>query len=616
MKFYISATGTKRVTVSSAVGGGGGASGGVLEVMKAKGKPAGRRLSYRTLLPAVVMLGLILPFLFVRIAFVVLESATICSSSLDCVGWSFWGGSDSSLIISGVLFSKAVQIARDITLSPFGKLNEELVRAFVEVNNDDKDRVTGIDSSSSSFKDLVKDVTSSNQDIKAFVFKTKAMGWSNFRCIMQMLKMEHKIQLARRRESIYWHLASHGVPKSHHCLCLRLAEEYAVNAMARSRLPPPEFVSRLTNSSFHHVVLLTDNVLAASVVISSTVKNSANPEKLVFHIVTDKKTYTPMHAWFAVSSIYSAVVEVKGLHQYDWSHEVNVGVREMLEIHRLTWSHNYNNLKEDDFEFEEGNKRNLEALSPSCLSLMNHLRIYIPELFPDLNKIVFLDDDIVVQHDLSSLWELDLNGKVVGAVVDSWCGRNCCPGRKYKDYFNFTNPIIESNLDYDRCGWLYGMNVFDLQAWRKTNITTTYHQWLKLNLNSGMTLWRPGALPPALIAFDGHMHPINSSWHLAGLGNWFPPISPQILEAATVIHFSGPAKPWLEIGFPEDKREEVEHRHTWPPLITENPSDESNACEKWKLDSAKQIEFYAAEPPALRYEVVDFVIKRQQTCND
>lgn len=519
MKFYISATGTKRVTVSSAVGGGGGgASGGVLEVMKAKGTPAGRRLSYRTLLPAVVMLGLILPFLFVRIAFVVLESATICSSSLDCVGWSFWGGSDSSL-----------------------KLNEELERAFVEVNNDDMDRVTGIDSSSSSFKDLVKDVTSSNQDIKAFVSKTKAM----------MLKMEHKIQLARRRESIYWHLASHGVPKSHHCLCLKLAEEYAVNAMARSRLPPPEFVSRLTNSSFHHVVLLTDNVLAASVVISSTVKNSANPEKLVFHIVTDKKTYTPMHAWFAVSSIYSAVVEVKGLHQYDWSHEVNVGVREMLEIHRLTWSHNYNNLKEDDFEFEEGNKRNLEALSPSCLSLMNHLRIYIPELFPDLNKIVFLDDDIVVQHDLSSLWELDLNGKVVGAVVDSWCGHNCCPGRKYKDYFNFTNPVIESNLDYDRCGWLYGMNVFDLQAWRKTNITTTYHQWLKLNLNSGMTLWRPGALPPALIAFDGHVHPIDSSWHLAGLGYWFPPISPQILEAAAVIHFSGPAKPWLEIGFPE-----------------------------------------------------------------
>ena len=197
---------------------------------------------------------------------------------------------------------------------------------------------------------------------------------------MQLLKMERKVQSAKQRESIYWHLASYGVPKSVHCLCLILAEEYAVNAMARSRLPPPESVSCLADSSFHHVVLLTDNVLAASVVISSTVQSAANPEKLVFHIVTDKKTYTPMHAWFAINSIESAVVEVKGLHQYDWSQEVNVGVKEMLEIHRLIWGHYYNNLKEENFEFDGEHNRKLEALSPSCLSLMNHLRIYIPEV--------------------------------------------------------------------------------------------------------------------------------------------------------------------------------------------------------------------------------------------
>lgn len=198
---------------------------------------------------------------------------------------------------------------------------------------------------------------------------------------MQLSRMERKVQSARQRESIYWHLASHGVPKSVHCLCLKLAEEYAVNAVARSRLPPPEYVSRLSDPSFHHLVLLTDNILAASVVVSSTVQNSAYPEKLVFHIVTDKKTYTPMHAWFATNPIQSAAVEVKGLHQYDWSQEVNVKVKEMLEIHHLIWSHYYNNLKEEDFEHESSrNKRYLEALSPSCLSLMNHLRIYIPEV--------------------------------------------------------------------------------------------------------------------------------------------------------------------------------------------------------------------------------------------
>lgn len=93
---------------------------------------------------------------------------------------------------------------------------------------------------------------------------------------------------------------------------------------------------------------------------------------------------------------------------------------------------------------------------------------------------MFLDDDVVVQHDISSLWELDLNGRVVGAVFNSWCGDGCCPGRKYGDYLNFSHPIISSNFDHDQCAWLYGVNVFDMEAWRKTNITATYHQWLKL----------------------------------------------------------------------------------------------------------------------------------------
>ena len=197
---------------------------------------------------------------------------------------------------------------------------------------------------------------------------------------LQLSQMERKVQLARQQESFNWHLASHGVPKSLHCLCLKLAEEYAVNAKARSRLPPPEYVSRLVDPTFHHVVLLTDNVLAASVVVTSTVENSAIPEKLVFHIVTDKKTYTPMHAWFATNPIKPAVVEVRGLHQYDWSEEVNAGVKEMLDTNILIWKHYYNKYKEKEHEYNVELNRYLEALRPSSLSLLNHLRVYIPEV--------------------------------------------------------------------------------------------------------------------------------------------------------------------------------------------------------------------------------------------
>lgn len=98
---------------------------------------------------------------------------------------------------------------------------------------------------------------------------------------------------------------------------------------------------------------------------------------------------------------------------------------------------------------------------------------------------MFLDDDAVVQHDISPLWDLDLEGKVIGAV-NSLCGDDCCPGRKYKDYLNFSHPIISSNFDPDRCAWLYGMNVFDLEAWRGSNITASYRHWLKLVSVSGL----------------------------------------------------------------------------------------------------------------------------------
>ncbi|KAL6570839.1 hypothetical protein OROGR_000389 [Orobanche gracilis] len=509
--------------------------------MKGKYLPAavgGRRSCHRM---ARMLVGLLVPFIFVRTAFLVLESAALCSSPMGktlnklsvreaarCSTWMLFGGSDAAL----------------------EKLREELTRALLETTasyEDDSDgggvgnvRV-GSKSKPVSFEDLLKDMTLNREDMKTFAFRTRAM----------IARMEHIVKEAKWHESIYWHSAAHVVPKSLHCLSLNLAEEYAINSVARSRLPFPQYVYRLTDPSFHHVVLLSDNLLAVSVVISSTIKMSNNPEKLVFHVVTDKKTYASMHAWFALNTIDSAVVEVKGLHQYDWSHELNVAVKEMLEIHHQIWNHKYRSLKKEDFEYGKENDHKLDVLSPSSISLLNHLRIYLPELFPELGRIVLLDDDVVVQQNLSSLWDLDLNQKVVGTVVDSWCGPDCCPGRKYKDYFNFTDPTISSSVDQDRCGWLNGVNVFDLGRWRQTNITAVYHQWLKLSLNSGFALWHPGALPPALLAFENHVQRIDPSWHIAGLGDRYSQADKHNLEAAAVVHFSGPAKPWLEIGSPE-----------------------------------------------------------------
>ncbi|KAH9299188.1 hypothetical protein KI387_030870, partial [Taxus chinensis] len=144
---------------------------------------------------------------------------------------------------------------------------------------------------------------------------------------------EEKSRSAKLQENLYRHVASTSIPKGMSCLCLRLADEYSSNAYARRQLPAPELVPCLTDNSYYHFVLSTDNVLAASVVVSSTVQNFAKPEMVVFHLITDKKTYAAMHAWFAFHPLSPAIIEVKSVHQFEWLTKENVPVLEAMENH-------------------------------------------------------------------------------------------------------------------------------------------------------------------------------------------------------------------------------------------------------------------------------------------
>lgn len=110
------------------------------------------------------------------------------------------------------------------------------------------------------------------------------------------------------------------------------------------------------------------------------------------------------------------------------------------------------------------------------------------QLFPSLNKVVFLDDDIVVQTDLSPLWDIDMNGKVNGAVETCRGEDKFVMSKRFKSYLNFSHPLIANNFDPHECAWAYGMNIFDLEAWRKTNISLTYHYWLEQVICSVLAL--------------------------------------------------------------------------------------------------------------------------------
>ena len=278
----------------------------------------------------------------------------------------------------------------------------------------------------------------------------------------------------------------------------------------------------------------------------------------MLHIVTDALNYPAMMMWFLTNPPTPAAIEVESLDYFKWL--------------------------PGDFS----SRFKLKGVrDPRYTSALNHLRFYLPEVFPSLSKVLLLDHDVVIQKDLSELWGIDMKGKVIGAV------ETCSSGEGYHrldSLVDFSNPTIVNKFDAKACIFAFGMNIFDLNEWRKQGLTATYHKWFQVvSVNSSklfkgtsafmrsisahlyflfishstpcfslisnsqgkrLRLWKAGSQPLGQLVFYNQTLPLNRRWHVLGLGHDFS-IGRDELESAYVIHYSGKFKPWLEISIPK-----------------------------------------------------------------
>ncbi|KAF8410907.1 hypothetical protein HHK36_003444 [Tetracentron sinense] len=340
---------------------------------------------------------------------------------------------------------------------------------------------------------------------------------------------EEQLRVHKKQTMFLTQLAAKTIPKGLHCLPLRLSTEYYSLNSSQQQFPNQE---KLEDPMLFHYALFSDNILAAAVVVNSTVSHAKDPTNHVFHIVTDRLNYAAMRMWFIVNPPGKATLQVQNIEEFTWLNSSYSPVLKQLGSSSMI-----------DYYFKAhraNSASNLKFRNPKYLSILNHLRFYLPEIFPKLNKVLFLDDDIVVQKDLTDLWSLDLKGKVNGAVET--CGKSF---HRFDSYLNFSNRLISTNFDPHACGWAYGMNIFDLEQWKNQNITEVYHTWQKLNHDR--RLWKLGTLPPGLITFWNRTFTLDRSWHVLGLG-YNPYVNQKDIERAAVIHYNGNMKPWLEIG--------------------------------------------------------------------
>ncbi|ALL12468.1 glycosyltransferase family 8 protein [Caulobacter henricii] len=162
--------------------------------------------------------------------------------------------------------------------------------------------------------------------------------------------------------------------------------------------------------------------------------------------------------------------------------------------------------------------------SKGYLNLAAYFRIMLPILVGDeVHKILYLDSDTIVMSDVSELFDLDLGGLALGAVLDV-DNEAMCRDHGYKAYFNS------------------GVMILDLALWRAQDLAKKCldHVW---DENSNLLMADQCAINRVL---SDNIFIVDARWNRFVSNTPFSQSqSDEVIQNAAVIHFITSQKPWF-----------------------------------------------------------------------
>ncbi|MBT8038742.1 MAG: glycosyltransferase family 8 protein [Gammaproteobacteria bacterium] len=172
-----------------------------------------------------------------------------------------------------------------------------------------------------------------------------------------------------------------------------------------------------------------------------------------------------------------------------------------------------------------------------------YTRLYAPECLPDdVTRFIYVDGDLLVLDDISTLWSTDLNGAILAAVQDLAVPHVSSPmGLKHFSALGFDASDRYFNA---------GVYVADVEAWRDARISAAADRYVA-EYSDAINLLDQDVLNAII---KGRWKPLDYRWNLVSgpAGRDFcltEELDTAQLERAVadpgIVHFAGLLKPWI-----------------------------------------------------------------------
>jgi lipopolysaccharide biosynthesis glycosyltransferase len=212
----------------------------------------------------------------------------------------------------------------------------------------------------------------------------------------------------------------------------------------------------------------------------------------------------------------------------------------------------------------------------ALLTATTYARLLIGDLLPPaLDRVLYLDGDILVRGDVGEVWTMDLRGRTAGAVADL-------------PRYPFNRRLgLPTDAPYFNAGVL----LIDLRRWRRLGIG---ERALLFAREHGERLAWSDQCALNLVLYDDWIE-LDRVWnfqsmdvaHLVNGHMRFDPVDPARLSAARLVHFNGRSKPWHYLNDHPLKSEYLRYRSRTPwPLRRFEDRHPRNIARKYLLRHA------------------------------